>query len=303
MPTRHYALAPDESAALVFQSFEIAIPKFGILVDNGLEVDQAAWAAIAYAKFENSDGTTGGCTATLVGPRVVLTAAHCLNSARMNARIEFTHAVHGMTCAQHPEYAAARDRPRPPNDDADYALCLLDQAVESVAYEVIDMERAPAKDQLLTLTGYGCIEMSVSAVNELRFTESEGVLRIGADKVYMTDFSLLTHEPGSTFLTAADVDGDPTICPGDSGGPAFVIDGGVRRVHAVNSAFAWNGTGDNAVFFSSLAPLGHAKFRSFAHGWRAENAVPVICGMDAGPGESGCRSAVDPFDLSGGALY
>ncbi len=307
LPDSRWVVTPDpEAGKLEFKSFGSLVPDSEIKLDNGKPVDGRAWEAITSASFIDSNGKPGHCTATLIGPRVILTAAHCFESNPSTldgSVVEFRGSRYSMTCQQHPHYVRAQPRPKPPRHDSDYALCKLDKGVDDVLYESIDIGTAPRKDMLITLTGYGCVNVSVGADKQLQYEPSSEVLRVGADNIYRTDYSIVTFSSGMNFLTRSDGEADPILCPGDSGGPAFLIDSYGRRIIAVNSAVAWIGTAEMARFFSSMAPLGGDAFNTFLANWQDANEGVQICGVDYSPGAFGCRGTDNPFDLSGEALY
>lgn len=83
---------------------------------NGLEgrEDPTKWVSTIYHTFGDA-----ACTATLIGPRVLLTAAHCLERAGPYA-IDVNGKTIALHCTQHPSYAAAGTRVL-----FDYGLCYL----------------------------------------------------------------------------------------------------------------------------------------------------------------------------------
>jgi len=154
---------------------------------------------------------TRGCTATVVGERVVFIAAHCVSGS-----ISFTVGPTRYTasCSRAREYSG--------NSTADYALCQTDKTVVGIPYERINIDpsRFRVGDELL-LTGYGCLRPGGGGGND-------GVYRIGESRIRR-----LPSGSNNDIVTS----GGASLCFGDSGGPAFHVDpaSGERVVVSTNS--------------------------------------------------------------------
>jgi hypothetical protein len=149
------------------------------------------------------------CSASIIGPRVVLTAAHCSTAdgaiVPVSESVDYSFEVLGGTrftarCTLAPGYA---------QDDHDMALCLsnaeLPPPYASVGAEV------PMVGAIVTLTGYGCTQPGGGGGNN-------GTLKIGDARVT----SIPAGRPhGYWFETTAGAGGDAAICFGDSGGPVY----------------------------------------------------------------------------------
>lgn len=143
--------------------------------------------------------TNGGgiCTATLIGWRTVVTAAHC---AREGARYFFL--LDGVwyrsrSAHRHPGYT-----PGVVAGTDDIAVVLLERA-PPIPFASISAY-APAVGQEVTLVGYG-----ITATGAY----DSGVKRIAVNKVSsLNSLNLLYQGTGN---------GTGNICSGDSGGPAF----------------------------------------------------------------------------------
>ena len=148
--------------------------------------------------------TSGGgiCTATLIGWRTVVTAAHC---AQEGARYYFL--LEGVwyrsrLAHRHPGYT-----PGVIAGTDDIAVVLLERA-PPVPYATVSAS-APSVGQEVTLVGYG-----ITATGAY----DSGVKRIAVNKVSsINKLSLLYKGTGN---------GTGNICSGDSGGPAFATIGG-----------------------------------------------------------------------------
>ena len=101
------------------------------------------------------DRKRGPCTATLIGPFVLFTAAHCVPKGDVVFELGGggKRRRMGASCSYAPGY--------PKKDEtADYALCSLKSAIENTRYfETINTdEKLLASGKTVLLTGYGCTE-------------------------------------------------------------------------------------------------------------------------------------------------
>jgi len=224
------------------------------------------------------------CTATAVGASVVLTAAHCI--AGKDGTVGHAVAaqiwrpdVDGERLAVRCDAPAGYRYVEHQVDPDDTALCRLADGAHFSGFAALSNmpanlvmqiyaggspwyeKLAPAGDQTvarddeITLLGYGCTTHYGSDSSVLSYNKARITTTLRSNVVYIADNS----------------GGGGTVCAGDSGGAAYygmTSDGPVRRVFAVNSAFA--------AADSYLAPVTTPGFVAWAKQWAKGDQ---ICGV------------------------
>ena len=141
--------------------------------------------------------SVSGCTATLIGPRTVLTAAHCVDSdGQADSFCSGGTCVWG-TYIRHPNY-------NPSNFDHDIALLRLNQdfqALTGIRPSPIP-SGAPHSGLSVNIFGYGCTTWNTST--------GYGTKREGWNTIDSVNPLHIQWDGNGTRL-----------CQGDSGGPAF----------------------------------------------------------------------------------
>lgn len=219
------------------------------------------------ASFYTSSQGGRRCTSTLIGAKVVLTAAHCVaNGGTIKLRLQSKQ--YEGTCAHSPKY----DPTKSPAFTADYSLCLLKTAIESLPYESVNTDPGLVhRNDKILLTGYGC-------------TKSEGFGHGsgGSDDIYRIGEAPVVGLPkgASNYYKTK---GEVAVCFGDSGGPAFAYRDVAKKDRVQVSVNSRGTIVDESYLSSTSTPDALAFLTDFT----AKNGV-AICGVT--PGASGCRA-------------
>jgi hypothetical protein len=197
------------------------------------------------------------CTSSLVGPRVLLTAAHCVTPGAMIS-LKVKQTAYSAVCDQAPGYHPKTNR------SPDYALCLVATEINETPYfETVSIEPSRLKvGQQILLTGFGCTKAGGGG-------DTSGT-------VYRVGESVINTLPTSTDDRIV-TKGQAAVCFGDSGGPGFLQrkgdDGGPRIQVSVNAV-------GNIKDVSGLASLSTPAAVGFLRDWSSKKAVS-ICGVHA----------------------
>jgi hypothetical protein len=219
----------------------------GVLI-GGEVVQPADYPASFYTTQDKAR-----CTSTMIGPRVLLTAAHCVADGG-KITLSKAGASFGGRCEHAPGYAS--------DATADWALCKLEKSVPAVLFETVNQSAAlPKKGAKVLLAGFGCTKVGGGGGND-------GFYRIGEATVIA--------EPTATSNDIV-AKGDAALCFGDSGGAAFVVatdakQKGRRVLVSVNSR-------GNIQDTSYLSATSTRAGRAFFADWLARNQAEA-CGVN-----------------------
>jgi hypothetical protein len=240
------------------QAFKVFRPppltKVSEQILGGAKASLADWPAT----FVLDHAKLGPCTATVVGPRTVVTAAHCVNDGESGV---FGNAKIPITCWSHERYYAQDENPW------DIALCLADGDIKIDNGKPFERLAPSALSgaEPITLLGYGCT----------RVNGSKGVL-------YQGDSAVDTPpEAAAPFFQTS---GGAAVCAGDSGGGAF-LKGPYNKRSLTGVASKWLG-GEASKFTAVTHPAVMAwivKWSTTRKGKNGETLTVQICGLGAPP--------------------
>jgi Trypsin len=204
----------------------------------------------------------GPCTSTLVGPRVLMTAAHCVTDGEVVAIAKGSDQFKGQ---------CSRAKAYPQNPTADWALCALDGEPPGLLHETVNTNSGVLqKDLFILLSGFGCVSSS-------GLGGSDGTYRIGTSKI-----SLIPAGDNNDIQST----GGAAVCFGDSGGPAFIVSKAAIANPATTNVLAKrllvsvNSRGnirDTSFLASTSTPVAQA----FLKEW-TDNSGLKICGFSSG---------------------
>lgn len=252
------------------------------MLRGGRVATTAQWPASFYAVFQTPRGRAS-CTSALIGPKVMMTAAHCIPSNGSVSFI-FTGTAYRMSCSAHPGWLTGSD------PSADYALCkLVDNFSPPAGFRFESVDTRPMQsmtNQSIILTGFGCISDAVAD------TRTDGKYRIGLNTVDETSastaprrdpryYSAQGNQKNNLFTT----DTGANVCPGDSGGPAFrrTATTGTgeylqRKIVGVNSRVFYRDSQRRTYGSSLISSTGTPDFRNWAMQWLNREGLDA-CGL------------------------
>jgi hypothetical protein len=192
----------------------------------------------------NSSPAGFNCTATVIGPRVVVFAAHCLRGAT-EGDVIFRRRARRVKVLRSPKWAT---------EYHDLAVGIAGRRFEWLRPATVG---GTAKNgDSLTMAGYGCAEWQ---------KPPDGRLRYGTAKVLAVPWEY------SDYM--AELQGGAASCSGDSGGPSFLRRGHRRLLYSVTSG------GAPGNFKSYVARLDHPESRKFLSDVARTERVG-ICGVN-----------------------
>jgi hypothetical protein len=223
----------------------------GTTVVGGKKADTKEWEASLYPASD-----ADRCSATLIGPKALLLAAHCVGDGK---KVTFTKdgVQHSGTCTHSGDYKK--------DESADYALCLIIDPISMIKFETVIQDPSLIRvGSKITLTGYGCTQYPQAGGNDGIFRTAEPVI------------NAIPGQPGNERNTILVYDKNIGICSGDSGSGAFiyVVAATKRVIAAVNSR-------EYATDYTSyLSSLTTTDAQRFLLKWTHDNNDEKICGVN-----------------------
>jgi hypothetical protein len=231
----------------------------GTTVEDGFVANPKDWPASFFFTAKGKDNQWNYCTSVLIGPSVVLTAAHCVGDGKhIRLKFEKRNTTYQGVCTRCPGFITS-------DWSSDYALCKLDCPIIDIQCENIGPQPTLTSNSELMITGFGCTSLENQSL--------DGLYRIGIskiDKVQESDNYIRTQ-------------GIAAICNGDSGGPAFfILDKSLNKrvIVAVNSRRELDSK------CSLLASLNTKAAKNFISSWKLHSNCEICDGKSD---LKGCR--------------
>lgn len=208
-PTQSPPPAPPPPAATAACGALGVTASPSLAIVNGAECS-AANSPVVLLNMRHSLGfALGACSGTIITPRAILTAAHCLDEEVGTVRVWLGagEEIVAESFAFHPSYTQS--------NGLDVGVVIMAQDLPRTPVPLLT-SRDVSRGEAAVIAGWGRDQQSVGAT-----------LRAGATTISSVNALFLESE----FSTTAS-----SICSGDSGGPILISQGGRWAIAGISSA-------------------------------------------------------------------
>ena len=215
------------AAALLALALGLSTPALAVF--GGKPVAEGDLVARSLAAILYRDGTGAHlCTATALGPRLMLTAAHCTDGGKSNMKVIFSTTLTDVPNAQLRDVSTIARAGKTPEAAGSFAY----NNPDDVALIVLAAP-APGNTIFATFTdgdGTGKVRIAgYGGTSDLR-NPGFGKAQLGFDGALRAATTTLAAKGP---VLQASQSGGAGMCTGDSGGPAFTVAGKALRIAGV----------------------------------------------------------------------
>ena len=181
-------------------------------VVNGVECSSTNSAVVLLNVKDSAGQQAGSCTGTVIAPRAILTAAHCLPAIAASVRV-FLGSGPELIASSFAAFPGYKDTD---GTTRDVGVVLMGQDIGRTPVPLLLSRDAQVGENAI-LVGWGKGSISLPAAT----------LRAGITTIAAVSSLVLQTSFSNTFSS---------VCQGDSGGPILLSEGGVWSVAGVISA-------------------------------------------------------------------